>query len=44
MLPSALRWRVLGHLYTPMLEDSWLLEGTHAKFLDALLAASKVRL
>lgn len=27
VLPSALRRRVLGHMYSGVLEDSWLLEG-----------------
>ncbi|KAI8469642.1 MAG: hypothetical protein J3K34DRAFT_276757 [Monoraphidium minutum] len=42
VLPSALRRRVLGHMYGVMLAESWLLDGCHQKFLDAFLGAAKM--
>lgn len=41
-MPTALRRRVLRHMYLTTLSGSWLLAGTHTKFLDALLAAARV--
>jgi hypothetical protein len=42
ILPAALRRRVLGCMYKGVLEDSWLLAGTHQKFVDAFLGAAKI--
>ncbi|GBF99926.1 hypothetical protein Rsub_12619 [Raphidocelis subcapitata] len=41
-LPTALRRRVLAHMYSGVLADSWLLAGVARKYLDALLGAAKM--
>ncbi|KAF8054945.1 AKT1 [Scenedesmus sp. PABB004] len=42
--PTAIRRRVLRHLYNGALTSCWLFVGAKQKFLDALLATAKVEL
>ena len=42
--PTAIRRRVLRHLYANSLLQCWLFEGCRQKFLDALLACAKVEM
>ena len=42
--PTALRRRILRHLYLPHLRQAALFQGTRGKFLDAVLTTARIEL
>ena len=42
--PTALRRRILRHLYLPPLRTAALFDGTRGKFLDAVLTTARIEL